>query len=39
MYKTTRKTTVKKIVNNPKKKKPSKPKRGQRTATNKKSKK
>ena len=36
MYKSTRKATVKKIVNNPKKKKPSKPKRGQRTATSKK---
>ena len=36
MHKTTRKTTVKKIVNNPKKSKPSKPKRGTRTATNKK---
>ena len=35
MYKSTRKTTVKKMVNNPKKK-PSKPKRGQRTATSKK---
>lgn len=35
MYKSTRKSTVKKMIKNTKKKKPSKPKRGQRTATNK----
>jgi len=35
MHKTTRKKIVKKIVSNPKKKKPSKPKRGARTATSK----
>ena len=36
MHKTTRKKIIKKIVGNPKKKKPSKPKRGQRTGTSKK---
>jgi len=36
MYKSTRKNAVKKMINNTKKKKPSKPKRGTRTATSKK---
>ena len=36
MHKTTRKKTIKKMINKPKKTKPSKPKRGQRTATSKK---
>ena len=36
MYKSTRKATVKKMTKNGKKKNPSKPKRGTRTATSKK---
>ena len=35
MYKPIRKANVKKMIKNTKKKKPNKPKRGQRTATNK----